>query len=77
MPASVDKVADQALGLPTADRELLVEKLLASLSGAVDPAVERIHLDEVRRRRAAVQSGQSELIDGDVALRRARAALRE
>ena len=72
-----EKVAAQALGLPAAGRALLVEKLLESLSGEANPAVERNHLDEVRRRREAVRSGAAKLVDGDEALRRARAALRK
>jgi len=63
--------------LPGDGRAFLMEKLLGSLSGEVDSTVERAHLAEVRRRRAAVQSGNTELIDGDEALRRARAALRQ
>jgi hypothetical protein len=77
MADTVEKVAAQALGLPVAGRALLVEKLLESLSGEADPAVERNHLDEVRRRREAVRSGAAKLVDGDEALRRARAALRK
>ena len=76
MAPTVEKVAADALNLPSEGRAFLVEKLLGSLSGEVDSAVERAHLVEVRRRRNAVQSGNSELIDGDEALRRARAALR-
>lgn len=77
MPSTVDQVASDALGLPIHSRALLVEKLLASLSGETNPTVERAHLDEVRRRRDAVNSGRGELIDGDEALRRARAALQQ
>ena len=51
MATTVESVAAQALGLPTAGRALLVEKLLDRLSGETDPAIERAHLDEVRRRR--------------------------
>jgi len=76
MASTVDQVASDALGLPTRSRALLVEKLLASLSGESNPAVERAHLDAVRRRRDAVSSGQGKLIDGEEGLRRARAALR-
>jgi hypothetical protein len=54
---------------------LLVEKLLASLAGETDPAMERAHLDEVRRRRAAVRAGDSKLVDGDEAMRQVRSAL--
>ncbi|MBI5767990.1 MAG: addiction module protein [Verrucomicrobia bacterium] len=77
MALTVEKVASDALGLPSAGRVELVEKLLASLAGHSDPAVERTHLDEVRRRRESVRTGQSQLIEGDEALRRARAALRQ
>lgn len=76
MPSTLEQVAADALKLPSDGRAFLVEKLLGSLSGEVDLTVERAHLAEVRLRRAAVQSGNSELVDGDEALRRARAALR-
>jgi hypothetical protein len=75
MATTVDQLAADALGLPTPSRALLVEKLLASLAGETNPVVERAHLEEVRRRRAATLQDQTELIDGDEALRRARAAL--
>lgn len=77
MASTVEQVAADALNLPSAGRAFLVEKLLGSLSGEVDSAVTRGHLTEVRNRRAAVQSGQSTLIEGDEAVRRARAALRQ
>lgn len=75
MALTVDQVASNALGLPSAGRAELVEKLLASLAGETNPAVERLHLAEVRRRREAVRSGKSALVEGDEALRLARAAL--
>ena len=65
------------MNLPTSGRALLVEKLLASLSGEINPAVERAHLDEVRERRVAVRSGTAPLIDGVEALRQARAGVRQ
>ncbi len=76
MASTLEKIAADALGLPSAERAQLVEKLLASLAGESDPAVERAHLDEVRRRREAVRSGQAQLVEGEEALQRARAALR-
>ena len=75
MATTVDKVATEALGLPTSGRALLVEKLLASLAGETDPVVERAHLDEVRRRREAVRSGHAKLVEGDEARRQVRSAL--
>jgi hypothetical protein len=54
----------------------LLEKLLESLAGEVTPAVERAHLEEVRRRRESVRTGETSLIDGPEAHRQVRAALR-
>ena len=72
MATTVDQVATDALGLPTRCRALLVEKLLASLAGETDPAMERTHLDEVRRRRAPSERGTTKLVDGDEAMRQVR-----
>ena len=77
MALSIEMVAAEALNLPTSGRELLVEKLLASLAGEISPEVERAHLDEVRKRRAAVRSGTARLVEGTEALRKARADARE
>jgi hypothetical protein len=77
MALSVEMVAQEALGLPISGRALLVEKLLASLAGETDLAVERAHLDEIRERRAAVRSGKANLVDGAEGLREVRAALRK
>lgn len=77
MVSSVETVAEEALGLPAKGRALLVEKLLASLSGKADPAAERLHLETVRARRTAVRAGKSKLVDGEAGLRKARAALRK
>ena len=72
MPASPD-VFEKALALPTESRAVLVEKLLASLAGEIDSAVERANLDEVRQRRASAQKGNTKLIDGAAAIAEARA----
>jgi Putative addiction module component len=63
MALSVEMVAQEALGLPISGRALLVEKLLASLAGETNLAVERAHLDEIRERRAAVRSGKATLAE--------------
>ncbi len=54
-----------------------MERLLASLSGETDLAVERTHLDEIRARRASVGSGKARLVDGVEGLQEVRAALRK
>jgi len=75
MATTVDRLAADALDLPVSSRALLVEKLLASLAGKTNRAIERAHLDEIHRRRTATRRGKTELIEGPEALRRARAAL--
>mgnify|MGYP001603424548 CR=1 FL=1 len=77
MVPTLEKVASDALGLSSAGRAELVEKLLASLAGESDPAIERTHLDEVRRRREAVRLGKAQLVEGEQALQHARAAMRQ
>ncbi len=77
MALTVEKVAQEALGLPISGRALLVEKLLASLAGETNPIVERAHLDEIRERRDAFRAGKASLVDGAEALREVRAALRK
>jgi len=77
MALSAEMVAEEALGLPTSGRALLVEKLLASLAGEANPAVERAHLDEVRERRDSVRTGKASLVDGTEGLREVRAALQK
>jgi hypothetical protein len=77
MALTVEMVAEEALRLPISGRALLVERLLASLAGETNPAVERAHLDEIRERRAAVRAGNASLVDGTEGLRDVRAALRK
>jgi Putative addiction module component len=77
MALTVEKVTQEALGLPVSDRALVVESLLASLAGETNPDAERAHLDEIRQRRAAVRSGKTGLVEGSEALREVRAALRK
>jgi hypothetical protein len=76
MASTVEKIAADALGLPSSSRALLVSKLLDSLAGEVDLDVQSAHLEEIKRRRANARSGTSRLIDGPEALRQAREALR-
>ncbi len=77
MPVTLETVTEDALGLSNSGRAILVEKLLASLAGEVNPDLERAHLNEVQRRRDSVKAGKSKLIEGAEALRTARSALRK
>jgi hypothetical protein len=77
MPVTVETMAEEALGLSVSGRVLLVEKLLSSLAGEVNTEVERVHLNEIRERRAAVTVGQMKLVDGAEGLKQARAAVQK
>jgi hypothetical protein len=74
---TLDSIAHDALALPVAGRALLVEKLLASLEGQVTADTEEETLQQIERRREAVSTGKSKLIDGDDAVAQARAAIRK
>lgn len=76
MASTPQQVLDEALRLPAASRELLVEKLVESLVTSLDPQVEQAHLLAVQERRAEYQAGRSVLLEGDEALKSIRAAMR-
>ena len=76
MKASLDKVATDALQLPTQDRAALAQVLLQSLDdqAAEDPAeVRRAWEAEVERRVEDILSGRVEEIPAEEALARLRA----
>jgi CTP:molybdopterin cytidylyltransferase MocA len=75
MPSTAEKISLDAQGLPTAHHAELVEKLLASLAGDTN-AMDCAHLARIRRRHAALKAGETQLVDGQEALRQARADLR-
>jgi hypothetical protein len=74
---SVNDLLEEALQLPPAARANLVEKIVESIAADIDPAIERSHLDAVKRRRQEVASGQSSLVPGNDVLQQARALLRK
>jgi putative addiction module component (TIGR02574 family) len=68
MPDTVQAVADAAMKLSPEDRELLVERLIASL----DPG-DALHpdwRDEIARRMADLQAGRARLVPADEAMMR-------
>ncbi len=74
---SVNDLIEEVLQLPPASRASFVEKIVESLAADIDPAVERSHLDEIRRRRQNLTSGQGSVVPGDEVLQRARALLQK
>jgi len=72
MPLTLDELYSQALALPDASKESLAERLVAYLEAHVDPAIERAHLDEAKRRRDDVRAGRVVPLDGEPVMAKAR-----
>jgi len=69
MKTKIDELATQALSLPSEERAELVERLVESLE---DETVERLWIDEAKRRRDEVRSGRVKPVAGDEALEQVR-----
>ncbi len=71
MPAdemNLEQLLDAALRLDTKQREVLAQRLLASLddeAGEVDPEVEAAWAAEIERRLRAIDEGKVELVSWD------------
>ncbi len=57
MNARVDRLLDEALGLPTDERSALVVALLDSLEGSDDSAISDAWRQELKTRQAALRAG--------------------
>lgn len=75
--ASSEEIFRDAAALPHEARAELAERLIASLADDVSPEITEAQLVEVRRRIAAVESEQAELIPGDEVFARVRHLLAE
>ena len=70
--ATSEEIFAKALSLSPEVRAKLAERLIGSLAGEISPEITNLHLAEVRRRIAQVESAEVELIPGDEALARVR-----
>ena len=66
----LERVAGEAMTLPPAQRAELVERLLETLEGPVDPGVEAAWAREAEERIRAYDAGEVGSTDGDEVLRR-------
>jgi hypothetical protein len=73
--ADVDRLTEQALALPPALRELVAYRIWESLHPGESWPLAPDQLDEIRRRSKDVDARNVELVDGDDALRAARARI--
>jgi len=75
MPA-LKKLEDEAMKLPVRLRARLAKRLIESLDGPVEPAVEALWAVEAERRAEDIASGKVKGIRADKVLKKARSALR-
>jgi hypothetical protein len=72
MAMTVDQLVEAALRLPAALRAHLAQQLLESLEEEEVERIERLWLEEAKRRRDEIRSGRAKVIPGETALRQAR-----
>ncbi len=58
MPATVEKIALELLGLPAKSRALLAEKLIESLDEKEDADTEALWVKEAKRRSREIKGGK-------------------
>jgi hypothetical protein len=63
-PPNLDKIYEEALSLPDESKAVLAERIVEYLETHVNPDLERVHLDTVKRRRDEMQKGKVEPVDG-------------
>jgi hypothetical protein len=74
MAATVEKIMNEAMGLPPALRAFVAEKLIESLDGPDNPLSAEWQ-EEIRRRCAEVDNSASQLRDADSVFKNAYASL--
>jgi len=77
MATTVERLAEQALKLPSASRARLAGLLVESLGADELGRIDRLWTAEAKRRRDEVRAGRVKTIPGDQARRRVRNAVRQ
>jgi len=72
---NLDDIYHQAMTLPDESKAQLAERLIEYLATHVDPDLERIHLDTVKKRKEELRTGQLKPVEGKDALAQARRIL--
>lgn len=75
MTLNVEQVRTAALGLPDADRIELIEALIESVEGPVQPSLDESWREEIRTRSAELKSGSVETVPWSEVKREAREAI--
>jgi len=76
MSITIEKLAEQAMNLPSESRAHLADLLVESLDADTLTEIDQLWLAEAKRRRDEVRSDQVKTIPGDEALQSVRDSLR-
>ena len=76
MATDLEKLKDELLELPMEFRASLAQALIVSLDEEYDDDVERLWLEEIKRRDIEIRSGRASLKPADQVLQEARERLR-
>ena len=76
MATNMERVAEQAMKLPAESRAELADRLVESLDSEEIGRIDQLWLDEAKRRRDEVRSGEVKTISGEDARRRVRRAIK-
>ena len=63
--SAADRIFQQALTLPIAERADLLQRLLATFQSAIDPKLDQLWIDEAHARLEAYDRGEIEAVDID------------
>ena len=65
MPKNLDKIYEETLNLPDESKAILAERIIDYLETHINPDIERIHLDTVKRRKDDIKKGKVKPVSGD------------
>jgi len=75
MEAVIDKAYEEAMSLPDELKAVLAEHIIQYLETNIDPSLEQLHLETVKRRKNEIRSGNVQPVNGKDALDKARRIL--
>ena len=71
MRVNLDDIYNDALRLPDESKAQLVERLVEYFATHIDPDLERLHLETVKRRKEELRAGEVKPVKGKDALTKA------
>jgi hypothetical protein len=75
MSMTIEQIAEEALALPSEQRALLADRLVESLDCSEQNRIDLLWIEEAKRRRDEIRSGQVKTIPGAEALAQVRRSL--